>query len=113
MCLIKMGEDTVRCRKRGRFRVYSIAMSAALSLPRPLANVSTEDDTPGFLRIPAEAHTLDGFRRWALSDEFPEKLKVMFLAGEVYFAVVIGHNCTRPSVSSGRLAAWCLSRPCY
>jgi hypothetical protein len=39
---------------------------------------------PGILRIPREAHTLAGFRDWVHSHEFPEKLKVMFLEGEVF-----------------------------
>jgi Uma2 family endonuclease len=36
------------------------------------------------LRIPADAHTLAGFRAWVKSDEVPEKLPVTFLRGEVY-----------------------------
>ncbi|MCI0640408.1 MAG: Uma2 family endonuclease [Gemmataceae bacterium] len=36
------------------------------------------------LHIPRDIHTLDGFRRWVLSDEFPEKVRVTFLRGEVY-----------------------------
>jgi hypothetical protein len=39
---------------------------------------------PRILRIPRKAHTLAGFRDWVHSDEFPEKLKVMFLEGEVF-----------------------------
>jgi Uma2 family endonuclease len=33
------------------------------------------------LRIPAGAHTLDGFRRWTWSDSFPERGRIDFLAG--------------------------------
>ena len=36
------------------------------------------------LHIPAEAHTLSGFRAWVLSDALPEKLPVAFIKGEVY-----------------------------
>jgi Uma2 family endonuclease len=36
------------------------------------------------LRIPRQAHTLPGFRAWVLSDEFPEKLRATYVAGEVY-----------------------------
>jgi Uma2 family endonuclease len=36
------------------------------------------------LHIPGDAYTLAGFRRWALSDEFPEKQPVLFLNGEIY-----------------------------
>lgn len=34
--------------------------------------------------IPATAFTLGRFRRWAGSDEFPERGRVHFLNGEVY-----------------------------
>jgi Uma2 family endonuclease len=34
--------------------------------------------------IPRDAYTLTGFRRWVLSDEFPEKQPVMFLNGEIF-----------------------------
>ena len=34
--------------------------------------------------IPRDAYTLAGFRKWVLSDEFPEKQPVMFLNGEIY-----------------------------
>lgn len=36
------------------------------------------------LHIPANAHTLDGFRTWVLSDQFPEKLRALYLRGEVW-----------------------------
>ena len=36
------------------------------------------------LRIPRDAYTLAGFRRWVVSDEFPEKQPVLFLKGEIY-----------------------------
>ncbi len=36
------------------------------------------------LRIPADAYTFEGFRRWAESDEFPESWRIDFLAGEIY-----------------------------
>jgi Uma2 family endonuclease len=34
--------------------------------------------------IPRDAYTLAGFRRWVLSDEFPEKQPVLFREGEIY-----------------------------
>jgi Uma2 family endonuclease len=36
------------------------------------------------LHIPRDAYTLAGFRKWVLSDEFPEKQPVMFRNGEIY-----------------------------
>jgi Uma2 family endonuclease len=35
------------------------------------------------LRIPADAHTFEGFLRWLGSDEFPESGRIDFLAGEI------------------------------
>jgi Uma2 family endonuclease len=34
--------------------------------------------------VPESARTLDGFRQWAVSDEFPESGKVSYLAGELF-----------------------------
>jgi Uma2 family endonuclease len=36
------------------------------------------------LHIPRDANTLAGFRKWVLSDEFPEKQPVLFLKGGIY-----------------------------
>jgi Uma2 family endonuclease len=36
------------------------------------------------LSVPPEAHTLAGFRAWALSDDVPEKLPLTFIRGKVY-----------------------------
>jgi hypothetical protein len=39
----------------------------------------------GFLLgVPPKAHTLAGFRAWALSDDVPEKLPLTFIRGEVF-----------------------------
>jgi hypothetical protein len=35
------------------------------------------------IRVPADAHTLAGFRRWALSDVFPDRGRIAFLDGEI------------------------------
>lgn len=35
------------------------------------------------LRIPAEVYTLEGFRRWSQSHEFPERARIDYLDGEV------------------------------
>ncbi len=39
------------------------------------------------LRIPRTAFSLNGFREWVLSDEFPEKLRVTFVDGEIYLDI--------------------------
>jgi Uma2 family endonuclease len=39
----------------------------------------------GFLlSVPPAAHTLAGFRAWALSDDVPEKLPLTFIQGEIF-----------------------------
>lgn len=43
-----------------------------------------ELDDDFVLHIPRDAYTLAGFRRWVLSDEFPEKQPVMFRNGEIF-----------------------------
>lgn len=35
------------------------------------------------LRVPAEVHELEGFRRWARSEQFPESGRIDFVAGDV------------------------------
>ena len=40
-------------------------------------------DEPQALKIPAEANTFDGFRRWVTSDDFPERGKISFLEQQV------------------------------
>src|SRR6185312_11447374 len=35
------------------------------------------------VRIPGDAHTLEGFRRWLLSEEAPEHGRFTFVAGEL------------------------------
>jgi hypothetical protein len=44
-----------------------------------------ELDDDFVLHIPRDAYKLHGFRRWVLSDEFPEKQPVLFLNGEIFF----------------------------
>lgn len=59
-------------------------MSTAL-LPSSLDLTGTVPDYDDcLLQIPRAAHTLAGFRRWALSDEVPEKLPLTFIRGKVY-----------------------------
>ncbi|HKI05222.1 MAG TPA: Uma2 family endonuclease [Thermoanaerobaculia bacterium] len=39
------------------------------------------------LRIPQEASTLEGFQRWAQSEEFPENGRIDYLSGEIAVAM--------------------------
>lgn len=58
-------------------------MAAVLAKKPVLPQFCPDNDSPGPLCIPREAHKLDGFRAWVLSDEFPEKVNVTFLRGEI------------------------------
>src|SRR5262245_11522709 len=35
------------------------------------------------LAVPPDVHTLEGFRAWATADDFPERVRVTYLEGEV------------------------------
>src|SRR5262245_58438025 len=60
-------------------------MSSVAAANESSLAVWDEGDLPDdLLRIPADVHKLDGFRKWVLSDEFPEKLRVFFWRGEVW-----------------------------
>lgn len=54
-----------------------------------------------FLVIPREAHSYDGFMSWVMTDEFPEKVRVTFIDGEV--GVDMAEECisTHAAVKSG------------
>jgi hypothetical protein len=72
----------------------------------PTIDSGTEYGGLGLLRIPKEAHTLAGFRRWVLSDEVPEKLPVTFLKGEVYVDMSqeeIFHHALVKTAIAGRM----------
>ena len=63
-----------------------IPMSATLLPPNSNSALADNDndDDGCLLEIPRAAHTLAGFRRWALSDEVPDKLPLTFIRGKVY-----------------------------
>ena len=44
--------------------------------------IYSPDERPAIV-VPPVAATLDGFREWAVSDDFPERGKITFVAGEV------------------------------
>jgi len=70
--------------KSASSRMFPIAgdimTTSLLSVPLHAFN---EDLEGVAIDIPAAAHTLAGFRAWALSDEVPEKRRVCFLRGRV------------------------------
>jgi Uma2 family endonuclease len=58
---------------------------AALFRTPPKTIRADHDLEHGFLlNVPTAAHTLAGFRAWALSDHVPEKLPVTFIRGEIF-----------------------------
>jgi Uma2 family endonuclease len=63
----------------------------------------SELDANLVFHVPRDAHTLAGFRRWVLSDEFPEKQPVLFLRGEIYLFMpkedVFTHAAVKTAVS--------------
>src|SRR5438270_6347865 len=59
-----------------------MATVAKPAAPTILVDGPFRDDL--LLHIPADAHTLTGFRAWVLSDAFPEKQAVTFINGEIY-----------------------------
>jgi Uma2 family endonuclease len=59
-------------------------MATASKHSGPTIVVDGPLDDQILLRIPYDIQTLAGFRKWALSDDGPEKLPVMYLGGEVY-----------------------------
>src|SRR5262249_29979059 len=50
------------------------------AIPAQPLTVVTNDWT---LIIPPEAHTMEGFRKWATADDCPEDVRVTFLQGEI------------------------------
>src|SRR5260370_597108 len=86
-------------------------MSSALKYLAPTIIVDGPLDEQISLRIPHDIHTLAGFRKWALSDDGPEKLPVMFLGGEVYIDVskeeIRTHAAVKSEVSR---VLWALNR---
>jgi Uma2 family endonuclease len=52
------------------------------SPPQPAITIFPLDESSGFV-IPFSAYTHDGFREWALSDDFPERGKITFVEGEL------------------------------
>jgi len=77
-------------------------MVAAATDSKPLASnqvVNIEGDD-FLLSVPPEAHTLAGFRKWVLSDEVPEKLRVSFLDGKVFIDMSKEEILTHASVKT-------------
>src|SRR5438552_6229512 len=63
----------------------TVSTSRRPSLPSPQKSGAAQVLADRFsLRIPVSAATLAGFRAWALSDEFPEHVRVAFIGQEIY-----------------------------
>lgn len=57
-------------------------LSDAITTALGTVTIHLPDERPAIV-IPPSAATLDGFREWAVSDDFPERGKITFVAGEV------------------------------
>jgi Uma2 family endonuclease len=57
------------------------AVASYVLLPNILPDVCGKN---GVLRIPTDANTLTGFRRWVHSATFPEKLRCHFVGGNIF-----------------------------
>src|SRR5947207_485913 len=79
-----------------------LAMSTALRslAANIIVDGEVDDEIDTLMRIPPDIHTLTGFRKWALSDDGPEKLPVMFLSGEVYIDMSKEEIRTHAAVNS-------------
>jgi hypothetical protein len=64
-------------------------MSTLRSVARPLAISAIPSYPLTFvtsnwtLAIPPDAYTMEGFRKWATADDFPDHVRVTFLQGEI------------------------------
>jgi Uma2 family endonuclease len=72
-------------------------------LPAMLVTIHSPDDRPA-IAVPPSASTLDGFRAWATSDDFPERGRITFVAGEVIVDMspesIDRHNFLKAEISS-------------
>lgn len=55
----------------------------AAPVPVPSADVITIVTDKLSLELPPTIHTMEGFREWATRDDFPERVRVTFLRGQV------------------------------
>ncbi len=65
--------------------------------------IYSPDERPAIV-VPAVAATLNGFRKWAVSDDFPERGKITFVAGEVIVDMspesIDRHNFLKAEISA-------------
>lgn len=84
-------------------------MVTAITKAPPKVNANGYDGLDTILHVPPEAHTLKGFRRWALSEQVPEKLPLAFIQGEVLIDMskeeIRTHALTKTGVA-GALFHW-------
>ncbi|MCC7421421.1 MAG: Uma2 family endonuclease [Planctomycetaceae bacterium] len=83
-------------------------MPQTIELPstQPIATEDREERSRYCIRIPATACTLDGFRDWADSDDYPQTGAISFLAGEVHIDMSPEDLTTHNQVKRGLYLGW-------
>lgn len=61
----------------------TVVPMVVVAQPSPAAITIVPDDGSAELKIPASAYSLQGFRDWAVSDDFPIQGKITFAGGEL------------------------------
>jgi Uma2 family endonuclease len=83
--------------------VANPAMTAPPSGPPPAAATSVPIVVNNNIRIPAGIVDLASFRRWALSDSFPERARISYLAGLLWIEVAMeqafSHNDVKAEIT--------------
>lgn len=61
-------------------------MAATATRPKrpPVLTPSNGDLSDAWVSLPPTAYTLDGFRAWTQTGEYPERLRAAFIDGEIY-----------------------------
>lgn len=72
-------------------------------VPAMPITIYSPDERPAIV-VPRTAAMLDGFRAWAISDDFPERGKITFVAGEVIVDMspesIENHNFLKAEISA-------------
>jgi len=91
--------------KRAKSQPPSYSMTTIPTQPN-LANFQViplwDPESDDLVSIPASANTLAGFREWALSDDFPERGKITYVAG----GLIVENHLRIIAISNPKLAVF-------